>query len=222
MRTALFDDWDEPIEARLRRARYLAVAGLDEVGRGSLAGPVVAAAVILRNLDTKFVQAIDDSKRLTPAERASLDRKIWRHAFAVGIGTVDAAEIDKINILQASFKAMRIALQSLGKLPDFVLVDGHLKLPGIEIPQQAVVGGDARCKCIGAASIIAKVHRDRLMCEFDRVFPQYKFAANKGYGTTEHWRALARYGPSPIHRLSFRGVASANPKAFAQMGLIET
>lgn len=210
---------EQPLERRLRRLGYTAVAGVDEVGRGCLAGPVVAAAVILKNYDAKFIADIDDSKKVAPAERARLDKLIRKWAVAVAVAEVSSDEVDRINILQASFKAMRQALETLAIQADYVLVDGHLKLPGCTLPQRAVVQGDGRCKSIGAASIVAKVFRDRLMIEQHELYPHYKFSSNKGYGTTEHWEALRKHGPCPLHRVSFRGVADADPAAFDQLDL---
>jgi ribonuclease HII len=198
-----------PLELQLRRTGHRAVAGVDEVGRGCLAGPVVAAAVVLKNYDAKFIADIDDSKQVAPRERERLDKLIRKWAVAVAVAEVSHEDIDRINILQASFKAMRIALEALPVQADFVLVDGHLKIPGIALAQRPVVKGDALCKSIGAASIVAKVYRDRLMTEWHATYPQYGFRDNKGYGTPEHLKALHAFGPTPLHRLSFEGVASA-------------
>jgi ribonuclease HII len=195
-------------EKRLRKMGYRHIAGVDEVGRGALAGPVVAAAVILRRFDAGFVAEIDDSKKLTADLRETLDKRIRRFAAATAVGLVGNQEIDRVNILQASFEAMRVALAGLQTPPDFVLVDGHLPLPGIAGPQRSLVSGDARSKSIGAASIVAKVHRDALMRAYHTRYPQYNFASNKGYGTPEHWAALQAHGPCPLHRLSFQGVAA--------------
>lgn len=180
------------------------VAGVDEVGRGCLAGPVVAAAVILP-VEAK-VKGITDSKLLAPAKREKLDREIRREAIAVGVGVVDPEEIDRINILNASLKAMSIAVGGLATSPAFLLIDGVFKIPQLAVPQQVVVKGDYRCRCIGAASIVAKVFRDRLMAEMDRTHPGYGFADHKGYSCPSHRKALADRGASPIHRKSFFGV----------------
>ncbi len=212
-------DENRAVEAQLRRRGLTVIAGVDEVGRGCIAGPVVAAAVVLRNHRAQFVADIDDSKKLAPAERERLDRLIRRHAVAVGVGVVDNRVIDDINILQASFEAMRIALGRLVPQAEFLLVDGKLKLPGVAVPQLALVQGDSRSKSIGAASIVAKVYRDRLMTEWHERFPMYRFASNKGYGTAEHWAALRAHGPCELHRLSFRGVAGGDEAAFEQMEL---
>jgi ribonuclease HII len=176
------------------------VAGIDEVGVGPFAGPVVAAAVIFpRNIE---IEGIRDSKKLNHSRRVTLERRIRETALALGIGIVDVDEIDRINILNAAFEAMRKALFTLSLKAHFVLVDGR-NIPGIGIPQKAVVSGDERIFSIAAASIVAKVYRDNLMCDYDREFPQYGFAKHKGYGTLEHIRALKRFGPCTIHRRSF-------------------
>jgi ribonuclease HII len=214
-------DGKRPPEQQLRRLGFTAIAGVDEVGRGCIAGPVVAAAVILKNFDAKFIADIDDSKKVPPAERERLDKLIRRWAVAVAVAEVSNEEVDRINILQASFKAMRIALGRLGVAADYVLVDGHLKIPGLELPQRPIVQGDALCKSIGAASIVAKVHRDRWMVRQHETYPMYGFRTNKGYGTAEHWEGLRKHGPCPLHRLSFQGVATAEPEAFAQLALEE-
>lgn len=181
------------------------LCGMDEAGRGPLAGPVVAAAVVLPSWP--LISGVGDSKAITPAKREKVYRVILEVAQGIGIGVVSAPEIDKINILQANHKAMRMAVNGLGLRPDLLLVDG-LPVPDMGCPQRAVVGGDARCYLIGAASIVAKVFRDRLMQEYDRLYPQYGFARNKGYGTAEHLKALRALGPCPIHRRSFRGVTA--------------
>ena len=191
------------LEASLASA-WGPVAGVDEVGRGCLAGPVVAAAVILAP-DAK-VRGVTDSKLLTPKKREALDREIRRRAIAVGVGSVEPAEIDRVNILVAALEAMRIAVAQLAPVPGYLLIDGVFKIPGVELPQQVVVKGDYRCRCIGAASIVAKVWRDRLMAELDAKHPGYGFAEHKGYSCPQHRKALAELGPSPIHRRSFDGV----------------
>lgn len=180
------------------------VAGVDEVGRGCLAGPVVAAAVILRP-DT-WLPGLDDSKKLTPDKRERLAVEIAAAAQAVGIGQVEAAEIDQSDILQASLKAMRLALAQLREAPQQVLVDGSHR-PGSPFPETAVVEGDSRSLSIAAASVVAKVHRDRLMVEYDRQYPGYGFAAHKGYGSPQHLDALETKGPCLLHRHSFAPVA---------------
>ncbi|MCX6618463.1 MAG: ribonuclease HII [Acidobacteria bacterium] len=195
---------------RLENLAYAAgrrcVAGVDEVGRGALFGPVVAAAVVLGS--SCRIAGIDDSKRLSPAARAALEKKIRAGAVAWSVAAVDAARIDRINIYQASRQAMRDAVLGLDPRPDLVLVDAlRLDLPW-EVEQRAIIHGDARSISIAAASILAKVHRDRLMEDWDRVFPQYRLARNKGYGTAAHLRALREFGVTPEHRRSYRPVAA--------------
>ena len=182
------------------------VAGIDEVGVGPLAGPVVAAAVILP--DSVDLPGLDDSKKLSRAAREELDEAIRAQAEAVGIAEADAAEIDRINILQATLQAMRRAVQALGPVPDHLLVDART-IPDVGVEQTALVGGDARDGSIAAASIVAKVHRDALMRRFDADHPGYGFTRHMGYGTAEHMAALRSLGPSPIHRRSFAPVAKA-------------
>jgi len=178
-----------------------AVAGVDEVGRGPLAGPVVAAAVILD--PAKPIAGVRDSKRLTPEQREALLPVIYRQAVAVGIGQVDAAVIDEINILQAALRAMREAVTALSVPPDWVLVDGPRPVPGLPCGQTLVVKGDALSPSIAAASIVAKVTRDRLLVELDALYPGYGLAQHKGYPTPQHLASLERLGVSPIHRRSF-------------------
>lgn len=180
------------------------VAGIDEVGVGPLAGPVVAAAVILP--EVVHLPGLNDSKRLTPSTRERLDAAIREQALAVGVGEVSAAAIDRINILQATLLAMRRAVAALGELPDHLLVDART-IPGVSAPQTALVGGDASDGSIAAASIVAKVHRDALMRRIDGEHPGYGFRRHMGYGTAQHLAALWRLGASSIHRRSFRPVA---------------
>jgi ribonuclease HII len=190
------------IEREVRARGFRAVAGVDEVGRGALFGPVVAAAVILS--PDRPVRGLNDSKLLDAERREVLDTRIRERAVACAVAAVDAATIDFMNIYQASRLAMRIAVARLLPAPDFVLIDAvPLEL---NMPQRALIKGDARCHAIAAASIVAKVHRDRLMRIWDEVFPQYGLASHKGYSTPEHWRALEQYGPTPLHRLSFEPV----------------
>ena len=182
--------------------QYHHICGIDEVGRGPLAGPVVAAAVILpENCDILY---INDSKKLTAAKREELYDIIMEKAVAVGIGMASCDRIDEINILQATYEAMRQAIGKLATPPDLLLNDA-VTIPGVDIRQVPIIKGDAKSISIGAASIIAKVTRDRLMEEYDPIMPEYGFAKNKGYGTPEHIAALKKYGPSPIHRSSFIG-----------------
>lgn len=181
-------------------ASYHSICGIDEVGRGPLAGPVVAAAVILpKECDILY---INDSKKLSEKKREELYDEIMEKSLAVGIGLVSPERIDEINILQATYEAMRKAINNLSILPDILLNDA-VTIPGVSYPQVPIIKGDAKSISIGAASIVAKVTRDRLMVEYDKVFPQYGFASNKGYGARTHIEALKEYGPTPIHRRSF-------------------
>ena len=190
------------MERELCARGFHAVAGVDEVGRGALFGPVVAAAVILS--PARPVRGLNDSKLLEPARREVLDERIRQRAVAWAIAAVDAATIDSINIYQASRRAMLMAVSSLSPAPDFLLVDA---VPiDLNLPQRALIKGDARCHAIAAASIIAKVYRDACMRVWDEVFPQYGLASHKGYSTPEHCRAIERYGVTPLHRLSFEPV----------------
>ena len=176
------------------------ICGIDEVGRGPLAGPVVAGAVILpADCDILY---INDSKKLTAAKREELYDVIMEKAVAVGIGMASPKRIDEINILQATYEAMREAISRLSVKPDILLNDA-VTIPGVDIRQVPIIKGDAKSISIGAASISAKVTRDRMMEEYDRIFPEYGFASNKGYGSAEHIRALKEVGPSEIHRVSF-------------------
>lgn len=177
------------------------IAGVDEAGRGPLAGPVVAAAVIFT--DSVQIWGIDDSKLLSPKRRDILFTKIYDQALAIGIGAVDEILIDNINILQATFLAMRTAITNLRLTPHHALVDGNMTIPGLTIAQTAIPKGDRKCFSIAAASIIAKVTRDRLMIEYDRQFPAYGFAQHKGYPTKQHLKAIIDHGYCPIHRKSF-------------------
>jgi len=186
-------------------ARGLWVAGVDEVGRGPLAGPVVAAAVILD--PTTPIDGLRDSKLLTGRQRRRLAREIRAHALAFAVGRVGPREIDVINVLQATWTAMRDALARLHLPPGLVLVDGNLRIPGVTCTQRAIVAGDRRSASVAAASILAKVVRDAFMARADRRYPAYGFGQHKGYGTAAHLDALARLGPCPLHRRSFHGVA---------------
>ncbi len=194
-------------EREAYRRGFQLVSGIDEVGRGPLAGPVVAAAVVLpRNPE---LPGVKDSKHLTAVQREACYLKINTSASAIGIGCVEPEEIDRLNILQATFKAMIEAVTNLQYPPDFLLIDGPYKLP-LPIPQKGIPRGDQLSLSISAASIVAKVHRDRLMCEYHALYPAYGFARNKGYGTAQHLHALRRHGPCPLHRLSFRGVLDSD------------
>ncbi|MEE0955746.1 MAG: ribonuclease HII [Eubacterium sp.] len=179
---------------------YPYIAGIDEVGRGPFAGPVMTAAVILPP-DCRIMH-INDSKKLSPKRREELYLEIKEKALAIGIGRVEPDEIDCINILQATYKAMREAVSKLEIPPDMLLIDA-VHIPELDIKQVSIVKGDAKSQSIAAASIIAKVTRDHIMEEYDKIYPGYEFAANKGYGTAAHIRALKDMGPCPIHRKSF-------------------
>lgn len=179
------------------------VAGIDEAGRGPLAGPVVAAAVVLP--ETFQVMGVRDSKKLTPARRARLYNDIYDHAVGVGLGIVDAVEIDRINILRASLMAMAMAVRNLAPAPDFLLVDGKFPVPA-DFPQQPLIGGDNASISIAAASIVAKVTRDRMMAVYAGQYPEFGFSAHQGYPTRSHREAIRQYGCSPIHRRTFKGV----------------
>ncbi len=176
------------------------IAGVDEAGRGPLAGPVVAAAVIFPR--GVLIGGVNDSKKLTEKKRDLLFDDIRSAAVAVGVGVVDHAEIDRINILQASMLAMRIAIANLNVAPEQLLVDGNF-FRHAQYPVLNIVKGDARSHSIAAASIIAKVTRDRMMCELDAIYPEYNFARHKGYGTSAHIAAIREHGQCPIHRRSF-------------------
>jgi ribonuclease HII len=191
------------IEKELQKRGYRFVAGVDEAGRGALAGPVVAAAVILP--PGCVLMGLDDSKQVDPACRERLAGAIRRHALAVGVGVVSAAEIDVRDILRASLAAMREAVLLLDPQPEAVLVDA-VSIPGVRLPQLPIVHGDALCSSVAAASVVAKVERDRMLDELGRRFPAYGFEHHKGYGTPEHWQALSAYGPSAEHRLTYHGV----------------
>lgn len=189
------------LENALRRMGFLYVAGVDEVGRGCLAGPVVAAAVVLD--EDRYIPRVCDSKTVTPRERERLYARITRSAVAWAAIRVEPPEIDRINIHQASLSAMRQAVLSLIPLPDMVLVDAF-RIPELPMAQRGVVHGDARCTAIAAASIVAKVTRDRVMAELHEADPRYGFDRHKGYATRDHLDAVARHGYSPVHRRSFR------------------
>ncbi len=179
---------------------YINVAGIDEAGRGPLAGPVVAAAVILDR--KKDVSGINDSKKLSEKKRNLLYSVITKEALAIGIGVVDEATIDLINIKNATHLAMKKAIENLKLEPDFLLIDAE-SLKDIKIPQLAIIKGDCRCFSIAAASIIAKVERDRIIVSYESIYPGYGFARHKGYGTKEHFECIRKYGLLPIHRRTF-------------------
>ncbi len=197
----------EEFEQEARRCGYRRIAGIDEAGRGPLAGPVVAAAVILPVRCR--LAGVDDSKQLTEAERDRLYAVILEKAVGVGIGSADAHEIDSVNILEATRLAMRRALDNLAPAPDYLLTDA-VTLPAVTVPGRPIIKGDALSLSIAAASIIAKVTRDRLMAAYHEAFPEYNFLSHKGYGTAEHLQRLARYGPCAIHRRTFAPVRESN------------
>ncbi|MEG3068452.1 MAG: ribonuclease HII [Syntrophaceticus schinkii] len=191
-------------ERRLWEKNIRLIAGIDEAGRGPLAGPVVAAAVILR--EELFIPDLNDSKCISEGLRIRLAVEIKARAAGWGIGIASVGFIERCNILQATFHAMRQAIRNIDVQPDFVLVDGHLEVPGIKVPQSAIIKGDQKSASIAAASILAKTTRDAIMKYYDLLYPQYGFARNKGYPTSSHLAALNRYGPCFLHRKTFRGV----------------
>ncbi|MCI5729810.1 MAG: ribonuclease HII [Clostridia bacterium] len=187
-------------EGEAREQGYTAVCGVDEAGRGPLAGPVCAAAVILPA--GLVIEGVNDSKKLSEKKREELFPVICEKALAYGIGWADEREIDEINILQATYRAMKRAVESLPLTADYALIDGN-RMPPLDIPGTTIVKGDALSMSIAAASILAKVSRDRVMVQFSREYPQYGFEQHKGYGTAAHVQALREYGPCPLHRQSF-------------------
>ena len=195
-------------EMELKSQGYQLIAGIDEVGRGALAGPVVASAVILPHpANLAWLGLVRDSKQLNSRQRESLFDLISKEALAVGTGIVPSQVIDSINILKATKLAMMQAVERLPRKPHFLIID-RVTLSQCPIPQRGITGGDRLCLSIACASIIAKVTRDRMMEEFDRIYPGYGFARHKGYGTGEHVSCLGKLGPSPIHRLYFAPVRS--------------
>jgi len=187
-------------ERKLMQKGYTLVAGVDEAGRGPLAGPVVAAAVILA-LDTR-IHGLNDSKKISEKKREKIYEDIKNCAIAFAYDVIDEKYIDKYNILNATLLAMKNAVNKLSIKPEYILVDA-VKIPGIDILQESVIHGDSICACIAAASIIAKVERDKIMRKYDQLYPQYGFSRNKGYGTKEHINSIKNYGFCPIHRKSF-------------------
>lgn len=187
-------------EAELRAKGFMAVCGIDEAGRGPLAGPVVAAAVILP--EGIELPGVNDSKKITEKKREVLFDFVKEHALAYGIGQASEQEIDEINILQATFLAMRRAVEALDVPADFALVDGD-RIQGLGIPAETVIGGDGKVLSIAAASILAKVTRDRYMREMAQTYPEYGFEKHKGYGTKAHYAAIEQYGICPLHRRTF-------------------
>ena len=195
---------DTSFEERLRPEGFGLIAGVDEVGRGAVAGPVVAAAVILNLEDVP--EGINDSKKLSRAQRERLAVQIESRSVAFCVARVEHFEIDKINIHRASLEAMALAVKGLQPSAEYVLIDGRFRLPQVNCPQQAIIKGDGLSVSVAAASILAKVSRDRWMREYDRSYPGYGFASHVGYHTRAHQQAIARLGPSAIHRLTFNGV----------------
>ena len=191
-------------EDQAHKAGYLLVAGVDEVGRGCLAGPVVAGACIL-DLSRSLPKGLNDSKKLTAKRREEIALELKDCAVAYAIGQVEAEEIDRINILEATKKAMLIAIAALNPSPDFILIDA-LQLKQSPLPQKGIIKGDSISASIAAASILAKTYRDNLMVGYDRIYPQYGFAGHKGYGAVTHFAAIREHGPCVLHRKSFRGV----------------
>lgn len=199
---------DEPrtmleFESLARKQGFSTIAGIDEAGRGPLAGPVVAAAVILPA--GLLIAEVDDSKKLSETKRSFLFDEIMQQAVSVGVGISDSQTIDRINILQATLRAMEAAVSRLEPYPDCLMIDG-ISRTSLTIYQRTIKKGDSLSLSIAAASIIAKVTRDRLMAEYDKEYPGYGFAGHKGYGSAAHMAAIAVLGPTPIHRLTFRGV----------------
>lgn len=195
------------VEEALHSQGIRLVCGVDEAGRGPLAGPVVAAAVLF--LAGVWVSGVRDSKVLSPDRRTDLDSRIRRLAVSVAVASASVREIDEMNIFEACRLAMRRAILMLRPEPEYCLIDGPWPVPDLSIPQRPIVDGDALCHAISAAGIVAKVARDRMMEELDAQYPQYGFASHKGYATRAHIEALTRFGPSPVHRNSFRPVAQA-------------
>ena len=193
-------------ESLLAEQGYRYIAGLDEVGRGALAGPVVAAAVIIpHQIDAPWLSRVKDSKQLGLATREFLFHHIHELAISVGIGVISHEVVDTQGIIKATRLAMKLAVDQLSPPAEALLID-YLLLPEVKLPQKGVIGGDQTCFSIACASIMAKVTRDRLMVDLDKDYPGYKLAQHKGYGTSEHLACLCRLGPSPIHRCSFRPV----------------
>lgn len=192
------------IEQSLQKKGYRYIAGADEAGRGPLAGPVVAAAVILPEALT--IDGLNDSKKLTPTRREELFEEIIASGAVCAVGVMDNDIIDRTNILKASLLAMRKAVISLEIRPQFILVDGLHPIPNLDTPQYAIVGGDALCQSISAASIIAKVTRDRIMDKYQELYPDYSFSCHRGYPTARHFDELKNFGPTEIHRKTFRPV----------------
>ena len=208
-RVSLFDDLKITsiglvFEQQTHEQGFRFIAGVDEVGRGCLAGPVVAAACIL-DPEKPLPKGLDDSKKLTAKKREEITAQLKTDCIAYAIGQIEADEIDLINILEATKRAMLIAIASLSPTADFLLIDA-LQLKQSPLPQKAIIKGDSISASIAAASILAKTYRDNLMVEYDREYPEYGFAGHKGYGAATHFQAIRKFGACPLHRKSFRGV----------------
>jgi ribonuclease HII len=191
------------LEVSLGKKGFKYIAGVDEAGRGPLAGPLVASAVVLK--PGVLITGVDDSKKLTSSKREKLYPVIIEHSIAVSTSIIDVNVVDVLNVRGAANEAMRRAVLGLDGAADYVLFDG-LKFPGVDLPHEFIIGGDGKCHCIAAASIIAKVTRDRIMAILDRDYPEYGFSRNKGYPTRSHRQALLRCGPTPVHRMSYPSV----------------
>jgi ribonuclease HII len=189
----------------IRAEGFITIAGVDEAGRGPLAGPVVAAAVILGEKST--IHGLDDSKKLTPKQRESIFWEVVAQAVSIGIGIIDSQEIDSLNILNATKKAMNMAIDDLSVKPDLLIIDA-VALDGCTIDQRSIIKGDAKSASIAAASVIAKYFRDWMMKHYHTIYPDYGFDRHKGYGTRSHIEKITQHGPCPIHRLSFSPVSS--------------
>lgn len=204
MKTQITDNITH-LEQMLCDKGYQAICGVDEVGRGPLAGPVVAAAVIMP--PDVVIEGMTDSKKLSGPRREQIFEEIVELGLVCAVGILDHEAIDRMNILRASLMAMRKAVMDLKQAPDIILVDGNYPIPNIEQPQFAVVGGDRQCPSISAASIVAKITRDRIMDKYQAMFPSFSFSKHKGYPTPEHLEELREFGPTDIHRRSFKPVA---------------
>ena len=188
-------------ENELRKKGFKTICGIDEAGRGPLAGPVVVASVILP--ENSMIEGVNDSKKVSEKRREEIYEKIIEEAISYGVGIIEQDEIDEINILNATKKGLTISLKQLKVKPDLILVDALEHIDTLGIPYESIIKGDAKCYSIAAASIIAKVTRDRIMREWDKVYPEYGFAKHKGYGTANHISAIREYGLTPLHRKTF-------------------
>jgi ribonuclease HII len=205
-------------ESQARKRGYANICGVDEVGRGALFGPVTAAAVVLDS--SHRIKGLNDSKQLTARQRETLNEQIREWALAWAIVDIDNTRIDSWNILEATKHAMKDAIVNLPCVPDFLLIDAVV-IDGLDIPQQALIHGDARCASIAAASIVAKVYRDSLMAQYHDMYPQYDLIHNKGYATPKHIKALKEFGPTPLHRLSFAKVLQVQEPLQANFAFFE-